>query len=73
MKKKLKKVAKKKPTVSPLAGRLPQNQGEWLVLAIKHTKKVIHDPPVKEEDFLRNQIDRLTKQLHEWMKNESKN
>lgn len=70
MKKKPKKIAKKKFKGPTLLDRLPKNHGEWLELCIKFTKRVIHDPPLESENYLRNQLDRLNKELEEWRKNE---
>ncbi len=73
MKKKPKKTVKKKFKGPTLLDRLPNNHGEWLELVIANTKRHIHNPPMESENYLRNQLDRLTKELKEWRKNEGKN
>lgn len=70
MKKKPKKTVKKKTKVQTLLDRLPNNHGEWLELVIANTKRHTKNPPVESENYLRDQLDRLTKELNEWRKNE---
>lgn len=70
MKKKIEKEEKKEPKV--LFGP-PVTRGEWLELCIKLTKSAISDPPEDFDQSMIEQADRLTKELKEWRKNESKN
>jgi len=60
MRKKTKQIKKKGPT---LMDRLPENQGEWLMLVIKNTKKVLGGHSEASYDFLEDQLDRLEKEL----------
>lgn len=72
MKKKTQKPAKKKYSGPTLLDRLPKNQGEWLELVIANTKRHTANPPLESQNFLRDQLVRLEKELAEWRKNEGK-
>ena len=63
MRKKAKKIKYKGPT---LMDRLPNNQGEWLMLAIKNTQKTLGGHAEKSYDYLEDQLERLQGQLKEW-------
>lgn len=65
MSKKAKKNAYNGPT---LEDRLPNNHGEWLLLAIKNTVKNTANPPREQDKFLIEQKARLENQLEEWKK-----
>lgn len=58
--KKIKKKAYKGPT---LLDRLPENQGEWLMLVIKNTKKVLGDHTEASYQYLEDQLFRLEDRL----------
>ena len=61
-----KKIGKNKPKVLTMLDKLPKNHGEWLELVIKFTKRAIHDPVRKEEDYLRRQLSVLESELNQW-------
>lgn len=63
MTKKRKKIKYKGPT---LMDRLPDNQGEWLLLVIKNTKKVLGDHTEASYQYLEDQLFRLEDQLARW-------
>ena len=63
MRKKAKKIEYKGPT---LMDRLPENQGEWLMLVIKNTKKVLGDHTEASYQFLEDQLFRLEDELAQW-------
>jgi hypothetical protein len=63
MRKKPKKIKYKGPT---LMDRLPDNQGEWLMLVIKNTKKVLGDHTEPAYQYLEDQLFRLEDQLVQW-------
>lgn len=65
MAKKAKKVKYKGPT---LLDRLPNNHGEWLLLCIKFTERVIANPPRESDQQMINQAARLKAELEEWKK-----
>ena len=67
--KKPKKKAKKTYKGPTLFDRLPSNRGEWLELCIKFTKRAVHNPPYKEDQWLFDQEAKLNKELAEWRKN----
>jgi hypothetical protein len=60
----------KKETKTPKLGP-PTTHGEFLEICIKLTKSGISDPP-SENDGMIEQLERLTKELKEWRKNEAK-
>jgi hypothetical protein len=73
MKKKHKKSEQNKNAGPTLLDRLPKDHGEWLQRVIKLTNRTISGFRLPPEHSLVIQIDRLTKELEEWRKNESAN
>jgi hypothetical protein len=63
MRKKAKKIKYKGPT---LMDRLPDNDGEWLMLVIKNTKRVLGDHTEASYQFLEDQLFRLEDRLVLW-------
>jgi hypothetical protein len=48
--------------------KIANNRGEILLLYIKYTKRVLSNPPLKSEEFLVNQLNRIEQELVEWKK-----
>lgn len=63
MAKKPNKIKKKGLT---LLDRLPENEGEWLLLVIKNTKRSLGDHTEASHQYLEDQLFRLEDQLAQW-------
>lgn len=63
MRKKTKKIKYQGPT---LMDRLPENEGEWLMLVIKNTQKVLGGHAEASYDYLEDQLERLEQKLKEF-------
>lgn len=48
--------------------RLPVNRGEYLLLCIKFTDRVIANPPRESDQHMVDQSNRLKNELLEWKK-----
>lgn len=66
MRKKTKKIKKKPSKPSKFLENLPNNDGEWLLLVIKNTKKVLGDHTEASYQYLEDQLFRLEDQLVQW-------
>lgn len=68
MKKKNKKAAPEKTLkLGP-----PTTHGEFLEICINLTKKAIDDPSVGDGSGMKEQLERMSKELKQWRKNETK-
>lgn len=67
----MKKKNKKEVKTKPLKLGPPTTRGQFLEICIEFTKRAVTDPP-SENDGMIEQLERLTKELKEWRKNEAK-
>lgn len=72
MSKKTKKIKVKEKNSEPkgpaFEDRLPSNRGEWILLVIRLTERVIKSPPSESDEMFINQVCRLKNELQEWKK-----
>jgi hypothetical protein len=68
----MKKKSVKQTPIKPQKLGPATTHGEFLEICIKLTKTGINDPPHESDKGMIDQLDRLTTELNEWRKNETK-